>query len=367
MVYGNDRLLLAPKIVTVTFPNEAKASTFEAFGDLITTTHWWDEVAAGYCDKSNVCIGHGTNGGHVHVSTAAAKTYTDSTTPGDASTIKDFIKAHVADGSFPAPDDNTLYVIYFPTGSTISMKNGTQNASSCQQFGGYHNNVQIGSVQAAYAIIPQCSALLGINVTTAASHEIIEAATDPLVGDTTANGYYMDQTRDAWLAVGAGEVGDVCALLQAFGAGGLGSTGPGPHEYVESGYTVSKSFSNKSVKENHAPCVPAAAGPYFAVAPEVEKLVLQTGQSKTIELTGFSDGPTSDWDVKVMDMGALSNPFAQPVLGLTLDAAKANNGTKLHLTVKVNGTVDATNGAPYVIIASSGNVVNYWPGIVETK
>jgi hypothetical protein len=262
-------------------------------------------------------------------------------------------------------------VIYFPSTTTITMPNNGQTATSCQQFGGYHSHVVLdkaggGTVDTAYAIVPQCTnPLLGIKTSVSASHEIIEAATDPLVTDQQANGYYMDQTRDAWTSISAAEVGDVCALLKDFATNPFAS--PSADEATEGSFTVQRSFSNKSLLANNDPCVPAPAGVYFNVAPETETLKMNTGDTKTVTLTGFSNGPTADWDVKTLDFTALTNPFGGGgVLSLSLDKAKANNGTTLQLTVKVTGTVDAQTGASFVIISTSGNKVSFWPMIVHT-
>jgi hypothetical protein len=371
-VYGGDRLLYAPKIVTVTFPNESNATTFESFGDTVTATPWWDAITAGYCDKSNKCLGRGTGGKHVHVTTAAASSYNDSSKPADTSSIKDFINAHIADKSFPEPDENTLYVIYFPSSTSISLANGGQNATSCTAFGGYHSFLHAtkpsgGTVDVAYAIVPQCNnPLIPVNTQEAASHEIIEAVTDPLVSDTTANGFYMDQSRIAWTQISAAEVGDACALLKDFAANPLAN--PGPEEYSESGFTVQKSWSNSAVLAGKDPCVPQGTDPYFNVAPEAEKLIMKKGDSKVVELTGFSSGPVSDWDVKAIDFSSLSNPFAPKVISLSLDQAKANNGTKLHLTINATGTIDPNSGgASIVLVSTSGNAVSYWPLIVTAN
>ena len=120
----------------------------------------------------------------------------------------------------------------------------------------------------------------------------------------------------------------------------------------------------------HDPCVPVPSTPYFNVAPSVEKLVMTTkGQSQTIELTGFSEAAVPDWNVQVVDWGYLTT--LKTTLTFTLDKSTANNGTTLHLTVTVAGTVDPKAGAPFVIISTpttgNGTGVGFWPGIVETQ
>jgi len=373
-LYGCDRLLLNPKIVTVTFPNDANATAYETLGDSLTATTWWDQVTRGYCDGQGNCIGRGMGGGHVELTTAPAGSYTDTpATDGGASTIKDFITQQVGNGTFPMPDNNTLYVIYFPWNVTINLANGNQTAQSCLAFGGYHSQVPIttpsGVVHAAYAIVPECL-FPTIPVTEAMSHEVIEATTDPLVSDVTANGWYMDQSRDAWQAVSAAEVGDACALLLDFAA--LINPTSKPEQYLESGTIVQRSWSNASLLAGQDPCVPVQSSLYFNVAPSVEKLVMSTfGQKQTIQITGFSNQPTSDWQVKVLDFGFLTS--LKTTLGLAFadggTVATLNNGTVVDLTVTVNGTIDPDAGAPFVLVSytPNGNFFSYWPGIVEVQ
>jgi len=92
------------------------------------------------------------------------------------------------DARFPAPDANTLYAFYFPAGVTITTganvstgdggvdggddggdDGGTIDAgfgggvsSSCLDFGGYHDNIQLdaahNNLNVAYAVIPRCRA-----------------------------------------------------------------------------------------------------------------------------------------------------------------------------------------------------------------
>jgi hypothetical protein len=375
-IYGCDRLLYAPKVVTVTFANElgTNVTNYETLDDTLITSSWWDAVTQGYVGNRGP-IQHGSSGGHVKLTTNPALSYTDTASldGGAPSTIKDFIKTEISNGTFPAPDENTLYAVYFPSNPHITLSSGTQKAQSCVAFGGYHSSTTVetanGPLQVPYAIMPTCPLLqlLGIQTTVAASHEIIEATTDPFVSDVQANGYYMDQSRDAWQAITAAEVGDVCALLQDF-QGVVVSPPPNPPAsvYQFGSFAIQRSFSNASLLAGHDPCVPAPSGVYFNVAPNVEKLVLQTGQSQVIQLTGFSEAATSDWNVKALDFGYLAT--LKTTLQLTLDKTTANNGTTLNLTVKVTGTVDPVNGAPFVIVSwsTNGQQVAFWPGIVET-
>lgn len=87
-------------------------------------------------------------------------------------------------GELPAPDASTIYVLFYPDGATVTQGGGI----SCQSFGGYHLSGMLDPKNAsqlvAYAVIPRCvSGPPGLSkldlATTAASHEMLEAATDP--------------------------------------------------------------------------------------------------------------------------------------------------------------------------------------------
>jgi MYXO-CTERM domain-containing protein len=132
----------------------------------------------------------------------------------------------------PAPDDNTLYFVFYPSPVTITQGGG----SSCVSGGfcAYHNSYTISGQNVRYAVMPDqtaggCADGCGpatdsfANTTDVASHEMIEAVTDPEVG----NGWYDNEDN------GCGEIGDICAI-------GTGETA------VVANYTVQKLWSNKN-------------------------------------------------------------------------------------------------------------------------
>jgi hypothetical protein len=350
--YNGGGIIAAPKVVTITFGSDPLRSRLEQFGDTITTTTWWDTVRAGYCapESSTNCIGKGSSGGHVNITTEPAASYTDSANGGE-STIQDFLKAKVADGTFPAPTIDTLYVVYFPSSTQISL----DGASSCNEFGGYHNSVTLSppgggsDIAVPYAIVPRCDSAES-TTTISASHEIIEAATDPDVGATA---YYM---QDQLWAFAGGEVGDLCVDFT-----GSNDT------YQESGFTVQRSWSNASAKAGHDPCVPVPKGTvYFNAAPKQgqEQLSLGVGASAVIEITAFSDAPMGDWDISALDFDQLQT--GQSHLSFSFDKAKVHNGSKVQLTVKL-ASRPSQGYAPFAIVSKSGKTTHYWPAVVITK
>ncbi|HVO29572.1 MAG TPA: hypothetical protein VMV18_02500, partial [bacterium] len=124
-------------------------------------------------------------------------------------TVANELNAQISAGHLPAPDSNTMYMTYFPPGVTISQ--GGQ--SSCQAFCAYHNSFTHGSTPVFYGVVPDygpgsgCDQGCGINpqmfdnITSASTHEMIEAVTDADVGNNDL----------AWYDNQYGEIGDICA------------------------------------------------------------------------------------------------------------------------------------------------------------
>jgi hypothetical protein len=116
------------------------------------------------------------------------------------STIRTTLTGMVNNGTLPAPSSDTLYVIQFPKSVTINSGSGV----SCTNFCAYHQHFSLNGTDAAYAVLPdfnnscgKCGSTLN-DFTMFASHEIIEAVTDPSVG----SGWYDGNTGK--------EIGDIC-------------------------------------------------------------------------------------------------------------------------------------------------------------
>ncbi|CAN5352535.1 hypothetical protein BH09MYX1_BH09MYX1_10440 [soil metagenome] len=344
--YHGGRVLDTMKIVTVTFANDDQTlvGRLNDFGDTITNTPWWSETTSEYCaqPKNTPCIGPGSGGGHTSIADAPAASYTDSS-GGGASTIQDFIKAHVIDKTLPDPTMNTLYAIYFPKNVSINL----DGSESCNSFGAYHNTVTLHNaknelVVSAYAIMPRCGGEQ--TTTTSASHEFVEAATDPDVGLNLLS-YYM--TSSLW-AVAGGEVGDLC--VDFAGAN---------DKLVELGYTVQRSWSNKSASMSHDPCVPIPAGSvYFNAAPRKDRIILKNaGDTATVDFDAFSDAPTADWTVSALDFAQFQG--GQSSMSFAVDKKTVNNGT--HITVTVTATKTPPPQGGFALLSKQGSNTHFWP------
>jgi hypothetical protein len=361
--YGGP-VLKTPKIVPVFFEKDDQATVTKLidFTAKVGLTSYWKQVTAEY---------------GVGVASSLAPIVLSETLPSiiDDTAIQSWLKGklHNADPAFPIADENTLFIIYYPAGVTITDGGG---GKSCSSFGGYHSNVTLdaahGNLEVAYAVMPRCNHfgdLTGLDaVTGPASHELIEAATDPY--PMTNPAYAMiDTLHYYWVRVlGGGETADLCAQFQGSFL-----------QFDELPYVVQRSWSNKSAKAGHDPCVPTIPGEvYFNAVPHLDKVAVSVGnqmivesavkiglgESKTIDLDLFSDGPMEAWDVDVIDgTGAFGG---QPRLDLNLHQTSGVNGQKLHLDIKVL-QVGKNKTESFIVKSSNGQRTNLWIGLVASN
>jgi hypothetical protein len=353
---GGGPVLATPKVVPVYFANDDTTFTgnVTAFlGKLGSSTFWGPTPPAL------------TEYGVGALSTVAPVQLTENA-PGtiDDTAIQSWLAGKMTDPAWPTADVNTIYTIFYPTGSTITL----QGQSSCSSFGGYHNNIKVGTQSIAYAVIPRCGkfgSLQGLDAVSAAtSHELEEAATDPY---PATNGAFsqVDDNHIIWMfALGGGEVGDMCAQS--------------PDAYyapTDIGNVVQRSWSNKSAKAGHNPCLPSDGLPYFNSMPVLtDKLTLgggqlvskgvtiPVGQSQTIEVDLFSDAATSGpWTVSALDTAQLQGQA--PELKFDWDRTSGQNGEKLHLTITVlKASQYMAEG--FIISSRLGTRENLWVGLV---
>jgi hypothetical protein len=101
-------------------------------------------------------------------------------------------------------DASGIYGIYFPSGMKVVLSGGT----SCSSFCGYHSHFSYNGIQIKYAVFPypDCSGCKLSSLTVAdmltiiSSHEIREAATDP-----------VENNKYAWYDAAGYEADDKCA------------------------------------------------------------------------------------------------------------------------------------------------------------
>jgi hypothetical protein len=170
------------------------------------------------------------------------------------------LMAQINSGNLPAPDANTVYMVHLPPGVSVSLTYPDNSVvTSCQDFCAYHY-YQGGIV---YGVLPdlstpgcapaggRCNQGYGccgnisafVSLTTAASHELMEAITDP-----------QPISHPGWVQSGLvvnNEIGDLCAFagdgLIAPLADNAYTSIVGPDGKT---YTAQKGFSNDAYAAN---------------------------------------------------------------------------------------------------------------------
>lgn len=304
-------------LVTITYADDPLAGLAERFDAAVPSSAWLRAVGDEY----------GVHGG-AHL---AAYRIPDAPhgvlDPGDlGALIADLIRS----GRVPAPTaDGTspLYVLYLPAGRL---------AGACDQYLAYHDFFT-AEQRFAFAVIPECYPPGSItNRTSAASHEIIEAATDPF-GD----GWYVDpDDHDDPYHYYQAEVADLCTRDEA----------------VEDDFVYEASWSNAGADAwTVAPCRPAR-DLFRAVLADPDRVRdAAIGEAVTWDLEGFAAGPTEPWplyarhgfagdDRAANDAFAASARFSAPVIApgahVTIDAvvAATKPGTIVSINVWSHGT-----------------------------
>jgi hypothetical protein len=318
-------VLANPKIVTVTFLGNTSRDAIRTFDDQLIAGTWWTSVTQGYG------VGAATGGIYVEVPDTVSNTMIDD------SQLPGMISQWIASGAAPAPDANTLYIIYFPSTTTITL----EGSVSCNAFGAYHNSGQVGleasTSDTPYAVIPDCGDGMP-GLTTSASHETIEASTNPHPETHPAwYGYNDAWFKDGGGSGGQGEVADVCQR-----AG-----------YVTDSYgnLLVRSWVDQAAMAGLDPCQPEAAGEIFfsdAVPTQVAAstttggttsggyIVMKQGETKTIDTVVFSDAPLpSDLALSVGARGYGTVGALGTGITTTLSSTTGHNGEHVTLTITV--------------------------------
>lgn len=362
--YGGN-VLTAPQLVSVTFNNYPAnlRDEVDCFVSSIGTTPYFLAATQEYGVGTPLALDP------VHLTEDAPTSLSDNA-------IKTWLKGKITnlDPAFPPPSDQNLYVIYYPKQTKITY--GGQQ--SCYAFGGYHGSVQVNGTGYAYAVVPDCGQFFNglpesADLTSAGSHEIIEAVTDPF----EFNPAYavVDQSHFIWEVILLSEVGDLCAQDMA-------------SFYQPPGYpfTVQRTWSNDNsrIAVGGDPCVPELPGEvYFNSVPDQDDNVHLTiqgqtimtkgikipiGGTKTVDLHLFSEAPSGDWNVGAYDMSQIFGGATPQYLDMQLSNASGNNGDTLQLTIKYIGPDNlGTGGAAFFVSNQGANGTTSYIGYVSSN
>jgi len=357
-------ILTAPVIVTVTWPSDASASTWEAFDDGIGASSYWAATTAEYG------VGKATSGATDHVRMnqplPASLSYTDLQNL-VAAALQRAVEADggapeggASDGGpqdpvWPAPtldaqgNPQTFYSLFIPPSTAVTDPGS--GMPFCNGAGtGYHASVPAGALTVAYSVTLECPSTGADAIEETAAHESVETATDPFNGTSTDGYHGFDADHLAWdLYDGfADELADACQFWQSAYVQEMGAFP----------YWVQRSWSNQAAQAGHDPCVPAA-GPYHGVtlfpAEEAQVSVnlavigagtvksrgfdVKIGQPLTFHVGFFSDAPTGPWKIgydfpstlQTFDMNFV--PLGNGSGTVALSQTTGSNGDRATVTV----------------------------------
>ena len=139
-------------------------------------------------------IGRGNYAGTLTISDIPSGDVTDAQ-------IQTTLDQAITAGTLPAPDDNTLYAVYFPKGLTITL----DGSKSCAGFGAYHDAIiETQRHNVYYLVMPDCGSSFN-GMTSVSTHELVEAMTDNVPTPASSPDY-----PQAWNDSMGNEMGDLC-------------------------------------------------------------------------------------------------------------------------------------------------------------
>ena len=325
------------------------------FGDLTGPNSGYTTLLSQYSTNisggTNQIIGNGTFDGLFQIVPSSAN---NGSTISD-SQIQSELLSQISGGHLPAPvldaagNVNTLYMIYFPPGKTI-----TQGGSSSCVAGGfcaYHGTTSslFNGKNVLYGVMPDmqpgsgCASGCGTsttfgNYTSVTSHELSEAITDADVGIATTFSPPL-----AWYDQNNGEIGDICNGQQG--------------SYTANGttYVIQLEFSNSA---NNCVLPPAQASPNFSLSASPSSLSVTQGSSgsSTITVTpsgGFTGSVTLS--TSALPSGVTASFGTNPTTGtsvLTFTASStATTGTSTITVTGTSGTLTHTTSISLTITA----------------
>jgi hypothetical protein len=222
VLYGSGTYI--PEIALSTTPN------VETFYTAVVNAGYLDWLSEYNTPTQN--IGRGTYGGHFQITPSAGNNGATI----DDTNIQAELLAQINAGHLPSADANTIYMIHFPAGKSITLA-GTAGSCVNGGFCAYHGSISHSPTHIYYAVLPDftagCHTGCGTgtdfqNTCSAASHELVEAMTDADVALATNFAPPL-----AWYDQVNGEIGDICNAVHTTFVGLDGVT-----------YTAQQQFSN---------------------------------------------------------------------------------------------------------------------------
>jgi hypothetical protein len=351
-------VLTSPTVVAITWDNDTNRSAIEAFyPDYAASSSWATQVGE-----------YGV--GALAVSAPQHVTGNAPTAPTD-SDIQSLLRANLG-ASWGAPNPQAIYALFFPSGSIVDDGTG---AKCCTDFDGYHADVVVAGVDVVYSVACSCPGFDGAGVsdidqiTVAAAHETVEAATDP---------YYNNpgwaQTDDAhavWTFATDGEVADLCEFVDT-----AIWTPP------DMTHAIQRTWSNRAAAAGHDPCVGQPTEPYYQTIPDQNDPITidinalaawrtkgtKIAQTGTLTLRVYADGAAGPFIVGVDDYSSVWSSGPK-LLDVSVPSTHVMPGDTITATVTVMAGDSTLGGKAEAFVVntkpvSGGGPTTYYFGLV---
>ncbi|MCC6763975.1 MAG: hypothetical protein IT293_04855 [Deltaproteobacteria bacterium] len=338
LVHRGGPFLAHTRIVTVTFAADDAALVrhLARFGDVITRSGWWRTVTEGLCAANGECMGTGRPGRHVVLAD-------DLSAELHATALAALLERAIAAGTLGALDDDTLVLVYLPAG--VALRDAFVPRYCGGGPRGFHRALRLPAQTLPYAVVPRCGDAADLTAT--ASHEILEAATNP---DPSRRGFAFDggSTTAGFTAAGVEPV-DPCGLLTRAG-----------HRTTADGFVVQRAWSNRAAARGIDPCVPDRSDrPFHALVPAQPTIRLRRpGERATVVVTAAASQPTAPWDVAAIDL--TGEQRGARYLDVSLDRTRAAAADVLTLTI-VARAVPPGELAVVGLVSRDGTTRDLWP------
>ena len=320
--------LLSPlRVVAIVAANDNLRDSLFAFANALPRSQWWPEVATPFGISANATAFTVTG------PPLAAGTQL---TSGD---LGNYVQHSAVDSAGYTPNGHTVYLLFLPPGVTF--------CPTCFQFPVFHSPFGPSDALALVSHPPANVTSAVTTMTIGASHEIVEAATDPELNGWKLVAQRPPWTGSPWAFDGDGtveEAADMCADTR----------------YIESGFSYSRIFSDQAAALGGDPCVPAIAAPYYNVTTSQAWYATSTGDV-TVPITGWSTGAAAEWELEVSS-GTHTSSLAAPTYNFLSCPDTATFGT-----VRICALTDGGTGMLHVVLPPGSGSGSYFTVRVSSE
>jgi hypothetical protein len=352
-------VLTSPIVRPITWDSDVNRTYIEQFiREYAASAAWPTQV-------SEYGVGALSEGEPVHLSGAPAASVT-------SGQLEAMLRANLGAGlPWGPPDPQTLYSFFVPDGTIV---HDPAIGACCTDYDGFHSDTTVGGMDVPYAVQCQCPGFDGPDftnlqqLTIVASHETVEAVTDPHYAVNPAFSQ-TDDAHAAWTIVTGGETADMCTFAD-------------DSFFLPAGMIddASRIWSNNEAALGHDPCVSEGMSPYYQAIPaDADSIAVMyygtwptkgtkiaNGATGTIALTLFANPDSGPYKVVLEDFNSYWNGSTQ-LLQFTQPGGQYNPGDTINVTTKVLATApDLKTGELYIVQTTpvAGGMTTYYYALV---